>query len=1246
MLVLAVVLAGCQGSGGSAEQGAGWTEQVEQVPAFAETAAVVAPGHKPMLPAYKLPGDLFPLKGDSYDDFRNSHPEIYGITNPPTVGVRPVAEYEPSARLMITVSDSSLPSGIMQNLVDVVKQSVGIVDIYVIYDSASIKTFFQNKLTSAGVSGSSVNWVNLSNETVWVRDYGPVPILSNDGKVGMVDFRYYHERIEDDAVPAKLASLWNVTAYRAPVDFEGGNFMADTKGNCFASQGILWYNGSASQDQIAGYMKDYVGCQNLYIVKPLDGEGTTHIDMQAKIVDDKTVVVGEYLANQDSANYKITNDNAAYIEGLGYNVVRMPMPSNSDGNFRTYINSLFVNNVNLVPVYSIDKAKETQAMAVWKQVMPTWTHVALNSDDVIKWAGAIHCITMTTGKGTFAKIDANPGYACGGDWSCYPGSSTDSCNGVSYQGCCEGALLKWCENGALKTQNCGNKPQCGWDAQNQFYNCGTNGGSDPSGKYPKACGGTCQPNCAGKSCGDDGCGGSCGTCPSGQECSAGKCVPSSDCKGPEQPSAETCGSVTDVGCCDAKGRVTYCQNGKLYCIDCASANPQCGWNAQNGWYDCGTNGAADPSDANPKACGGTCQPNCTGKQCGDNGCGGSCGTCQAGYSCQSGKCVGSCQPSCTGKQCGDNGCGGSCGTCQAGYSCQSGKCVSTCQPSCAGKSCGDDGCGGSCGTCAGGTVCQFGKCVVVDDPCFGVSFEGCCDGATLHWCEGGQVNTLECGQYGCGWNAGKQYYDCNQTGTDPSGANPKECPGGVCIPNCAGKLCGDDGCGGSCGTCPQGTACVSGKCVAGTSCGDVTYAGKCEGNVLVWCEDDVLNKADCSNLGPNFKCEYYQAYDGYYCVEHPDCQPNCTDKQCGDDGCGGSCGPCPAGQSCDAGKCKPGQCQPDCAGKQCGDDGCGGSCGVCAAGQTCKSGKCEAACVPACSGKDCGPDGCGGSCGVCPASFTCQSSKCLPGCNPDCTAKECGDDGCGGLCGACQQGQICTNYKCKTECKPSCDGRQCGPDGCGGSCGTCPKEYTCSEEGTCVGAPEGCGNITAVGMCDGDSLKKCVANTVVTINCADTGKVCSFVPSSGVYDCVSQCIPNCSGKKCGPDGCNGTCGVCGKGTVCENYSCVEIGPQCTPSCSGKQCGDDSCGGSCGTCQDGFWCVTGMCVPAEEDADVVEQDAAPGDDTGSSQQPAISKDSSGCAAGRVADTAAGLPLLLVLLCLWAGRVAVRSFRTES
>ena len=423
--------------------------------------------------------------------------------------------------------------------------------------------------------------------------------------------------------------MWNVTDYRVPVEFEGGNFMNDTKANCFMSQGLFWANPIA-QTAVVQYMKDYLGCQNSFVVQPLANEGTTHIDMQSKIVNDTTVIVGEYSPSQDPQNHTITNNNAAYIEAAGYNIVRMPMPTNADGSFRTFINSLFVNGVNMLPVYSIDLDKKAEAMAIWQQVMPGWQHVPMNSDDVITWAGAIHCITMTVAKGTLSPLEPTPAYACGGDWDCYPDSGpVQSCGDMGYVGCCDGQTLTWCENNALKTMNCSGNPNCGWDVAKGFYNCGTAGQADPSGDHPLKCGG-CVPDCAGKNCGSNGCGGSCGTCPAGSGCAGGQCVATSD----------DCDGVSFEGCCDSE-TLHWCEGGALKSSDCAG-KPHCGWDEAQGYYNCATEGQADPSGDNPLSCGGgSCEPDCVGRDCGNDGCEGSCGTCATGMACND---SGTCEP--------------------------------------------------------------------------------------------------------------------------------------------------------------------------------------------------------------------------------------------------------------------------------------------------------------------------------------------------------------------------------------------------------------------------------------------------------------------------------------------------------------------------------------------------------------------------------------------------------------------------
>jgi GH18 family chitinase len=248
---------------------------------------------------------------------------------------------------------------------------------------------------------------------------------------------------------------------------------------------------------------------------------------------------------------------------------------------------------------------------------------------------------------------------------------------------------------------------------------------------------------------------------------------------------------------------------------------------------------------------------------------------------------------------------------------------------------------------------------------------------------------------------------------------------GTCTPSCAGKTCGDNGCGGSCGTCTGGATC-NGNNQCETSSGGNNGSGGC--TAPAW--DATVSYATnfkVSSAGKTYTCIYVTGCPAGYKPPYA----NIWD----------------AGVTCAS-------CTPNCSGKTCGADSCGGSCGTCASGKTCDAnGACQTSCVPQCSGKSCGANGCGGSCGTCPGTQTCNSSgACVATCTPNCTGKTCGANGCGGTCGTCAAGNTCnTSGTCVASCTPSCSGKNCGPDGCGGACGTCSGSTpTCNASGTCV----------------------------------------------------------------------------------------------------------------------------------------------------------------------------------------------------
>lgn len=746
------------------------------------------------LPAYELPWEKkVPGKADAYDDFRAANPQWYAITEVPKPNTyRHMTEWEPMQILYTTYSDS-MPSDpqVAKTIVDIVKSTVldAKTKVGVIYEKASAKTDLTNRLLANGMTQTQINSMvffhQIKNETIWHIDYGPVPLLDMNDTVALGDFRYYHQRVEDDAIPTQMGSYYKINTFRMPVNTEGGNFQGDGEGTCYTSQRGLQYAGM-TQAQFHQVWSDYLACtKQLVVLKDITDDGTGHIDMFFKLVDKTTAIMGEYKTPYvtDATNKKRMDDNQVLLEGTTVaggskiKVHRMPFPSKKDGIPRTYINSTFVNGVNLWPIYTDMKAAEAEALAVWQQVMPTYKHVGIISDKIASYSGTIHCITRTLPVGTYKPWIAD-GTCTGGKCTAPAGGYSGTCNAaISCSGpewLCECNDCKFCGPGAPPKSCvgfCGGQSDAGCycDELCKQYN-------DCCEDYDQAC--LCVPSCAGKKCGDNGCGGSCGTCAAGTACNAaGQCesVCKPDCAG------KTCGDNGCGGSCGTCGGGSTCTNGQ---------------------------------------CVANCVPACSGKACGADGCGGSCGTCAQGTSCNNaGQCVANCAPSCSGKQCGNDGCGGSCGSCSNGQSCIDGQCVAECAPQCAGKECGDDGCGGSCGTCSGGEVCTAGTCSADCGPS----------------CEGKQ-----CGDDGCGGSCGT----CENGQTCTAAF---QCESSACVPACGDAECGADGCGGSCGSCDVGQECQLGECVSTADPLDTceNRCGNYDDNAECQCDTECGTTGDC-----------------------------------------------------------------------------------------------------------------------------------------------------------------------------------------------------------------------------------------------------------------------------------------------------------------------------------------------------------------------------------------------------------------
>lgn len=326
------------------------------------------------------------------------------------------------------------------------------------------------------------------------------------------------------------------------------------------------------------------------------------------------------------------------------------------------------------------------------------------------------------------------------------------------------------------------------------------------------------------------------------------------------------------------------------------------------------------------------------------------------------------------------------------------------------------------------------------------------------------------------------------------------------------------------------------------------------------------------------------------------CEPDCSNRECGSDGCGGICGECTSGYECEerTGQCY--RCTPKCDGKTCGSDGCGGSCGTCPTGESCRNGSCEV-CQPQCDGKRCGPDGCGGECGTCDGGVCGPIGQCV-----ECMSDEnCVGSPTGGRCSpdrrcvACLSNQDCSSDgsvecdiaagRCRVGCSEDadCTGTPGAPR-CDRSKGEC---VGCVDSGHCGGATPSCdpaSRLCVVCASDAECQSRGQGNRCVnkqecvecTSNADCPGQVCNLT-TNRCGECASDgdCAGNASRKAC--DVATSQCVECASDAHCPGQRCSTATNSCV------QClGDSDCPGG--------RCESGQCIVSSSGGDTC---SAPG-----------------------------------------------------
>ncbi|PLX15060.1 MAG: hypothetical protein C0599_17585 [Salinivirgaceae bacterium] len=345
--------------------------------------------------------------------FENIVPK--GTVTPPDFPVRSAAEWEEMQGIVISWQSFS------SVLTEIVRHAVEQGKVYIVTQSSSS---VQSVLTSASIATDSVVYVNEPSNTVWIRDYGPNNIYSNNVEsLYFVDWVYNRPRPSDDAIPAALSELMNVPMYETTTDpYEligtGGNFMSDGFGLGFSSRLIVNENPGHTEQEVRNILRDFMGIDEYVLMETLPYDGIHHIDMHMKLLDEETLLVGQYPAGvadgpQIEANLQYVLDNYQTVYGTPFKVVRIPMPPDAYGNYpddwgdyRTYTNSLIFNKLVLVPIYGADS--DDEALQIYEDAMPGYEVIGIDCNSTIGYSGAIHCISHELGANNPLLISHQP----------------------------------------------------------------------------------------------------------------------------------------------------------------------------------------------------------------------------------------------------------------------------------------------------------------------------------------------------------------------------------------------------------------------------------------------------------------------------------------------------------------------------------------------------------------------------------------------------------------------------------------------------------------------------------------------------------------------------------------------------------------------------------------------------------------------------------------------------------------------
>jgi len=273
-------------------------------------------------------------------------------------------------------------------------------------------------LIDAGGGSDRIECYDYETDDIWIRDYGPLFLLSEDSsKLCIADWRYnawgdkFPKQEKDDRATAWIADRLGLRRFTSESVLEGGAIESNGAGQLMTTEAVLLNpnrNGGTTVHRMEQKLCSGLGVDSvLWLKDGLAGDDTDgHIDNLARFFKSDGILIAD-TTDSNNPNLETLQENIARLqnfrtpEGRPFASVQVPLPevANHDGGplAASYLNYLVLNDAVLVPTYGQNEP-DRDALEILGDCFPEREIVGFDCSDIIHEGGALHCMSQNQPK--------------------------------------------------------------------------------------------------------------------------------------------------------------------------------------------------------------------------------------------------------------------------------------------------------------------------------------------------------------------------------------------------------------------------------------------------------------------------------------------------------------------------------------------------------------------------------------------------------------------------------------------------------------------------------------------------------------------------------------------------------------------------------------------------------------------------------------------------------------------------------